>query len=148
MPNRGKLKGFEELSPNKTAYELFAHLHPGDKVAITTRFGGEHVEPYISAFKERGLNVRVIDGQSDTEDFCFLMSAQKELVGTSQSSFAIWAAFLGQMKHADLYFLLSPARTLANRHYHPFQWTHPNLKDRVFSSTYKSEEQDSIEAKE
>jgi hypothetical protein len=36
MPKVGKLKGFEELSPNKTVYELFAHLHPGDKVAITT----------------------------------------------------------------------------------------------------------------
>jgi hypothetical protein len=76
MPNRSKLKGFKELSPNKTAYELFAHLHPGDKVVIMTWFGGEHVQPYVSALIERGLNVHdMIDGQSDTEDFCFLMIA-------------------------------------------------------------------------
>jgi hypothetical protein len=101
MPNRGKLLGFEELSPNKTAYELFAHLRPGDKIAITTRFGGKHVEPYVSALNERGLNVRVVDGQSGTEDFCFLMSAQKELVGTSLSTFSRWAAYLGHMKRAN-----------------------------------------------
>ena len=84
----GKQKGFEKLSPNKTAYELFAHLEPSDKVVIMTRFGGKHVQPYVSALKERGLQVCVIEGQSDTQDFCFLMNAQKELVGPSHLAFS------------------------------------------------------------
>lgn len=148
MPKLGKQKGYEELSANKTAYELFAHLQPGDKVAITTRFGGIHVQPYVSALEERGLQVRVIEGQSDTQDFCFLMSAQKELVGPLHSTFATWAAFLGNMKLAHLYYVTSPARTKAKKSYSPYTWKRPVLKDRVFTNLYKSEEQDALEAKE
>jgi hypothetical protein len=146
MPRRGKSKGFEELSPNKTAYELFEHLNSSDKVAITTRFGGDDVEPYISALKARGLQVRVIENQTDTQDFCFLMTAQKELVGTLRSTFADWAVYLGDMKRANLYRVMSPdTRSIS---YPTFNWTHPDLKDRVFSETYKSREQDIWEANE
>jgi hypothetical protein len=144
MPTVGKRKGYEELSPNKTAFELCGHLKPGDKVAITTRYGGKHVEPYVSALRGRGLQVRVIEGQSGTEDFCFLMSAQKELVGSLLSTFMMWAAYLGDMKRANLYRVISSRRTPWPTNYTlpPFNWKHPNLKDRVFSTVHNSEEQD------
>lgn len=146
MPKVGKRLGFEELSPNKTAFELFGHLNPGDKVAITTRFGGKDVEPYVSALQGRGLQVRVIEGQSGTQDFCFLMSAQKELVGSLKSTFVTWAAYLGDMKRANLYRVISP--NTRTKSFSPFNWTHQRLKNRVFTSEYNSEEQDAWEAKE
>jgi hypothetical protein len=145
MPKVGKQLGFEELSPNKTAFELFGHLKPGNKVAITTRFGGKAVEPYVAALKGRGLQVRVIEGQSGTQDFCFLMSAQKELVGSSLSTFVMWAAYLGDMKRANLYRVMSPSSTPTSTA-SEFKWNHPDLKDRVFTKAYNSEEQDALEA--
>jgi hypothetical protein len=144
MPRAGKRLGFEELSPNKTAFELFGHLKSGDKVAITTRFGGKDVEPYVSALQRRGLQVRVIEGQSGTQDFCFLMSAQKELVGSSLSTFVMWAAYLGDMKHANLYRVMSPSSTHISTSLQ-FNWNHRDLKDRVFTTAYNSEEQDALE---
>ena len=144
MPKIGKIIGFEELSPNKTAYELFGHLNPGDKVAITTRFGDKDVEPYVSALQARELQVRVIEGQSGTQDFCFLMSAQKELVGSFLSTFVSWAAYLGDMKRANLYRVIGLNTPTDLRM--PFNWTHRRLKDRVFTFEYNSEEQDELEA--
>lgn len=146
MPRKGKVKGYEELSPNKTASDLFAHLNPGEKVAVTTRFGGDNVAPYVSALEERGLHVRVIENQTGTEDFCFLMSAEKELVGTLLSTFAAWAAYLGDMKRANLYRVESPNTRKIS--YASFNWTHAHLKGRVYSESYKSEEQYAWEANE
>lgn len=144
MPRRGKKLGFEELSPNKTATELFADLNSSDKIAIITRFGGDKVAPYVSALEQRGLQVRVIENQTGTQDFCFLMTAQKEIVGTSMSTFAQWAAYLGDMKRATLYHVQSPHSRPQPAT--PLTWTHPKLKDRVFTEVYKSEEQDALEA--
>lgn len=81
MGRNTKKKGFKELSPNQTAADLFGHLKPGEKVAIVTRFSAKQAKPYTDALEQRGLKVRVIEGQSGTEDFCFLMSAQKEIIG-------------------------------------------------------------------
>lgn len=146
MPRRGKRKGFEELSPNKTASELFAHLQRGEKVAITTRFGGEHVAPYVSALEQRGIDVRVISNQTGVQDFCFLLQSQKELLGTTMSTFAAWAAYLGDTKRVILYQVKGPN----TRQGMPssFNWTHPHLKDRVYLEVFKSEEQDELEANE
>jgi len=143
MPRKGKTKGYEELSPNKTASELFAHLQSNDKVAITTRFGGDAVAPYVSALEGRGLQVRVITNQTGTQDFCFLMTAQKELVGTLLSTFVDWAAYLGNMKRANLYRVVSPNTRAIS--YPTLNWTHSKLKDRVYTESFKSEEQDAWE---
>ena len=144
MPRKGKKRGFEELSPNKTAWELFGHLHRNDKIAITSRFGGDDVAPHVSALEERGLQVRVIENQTGTQDFCFLWSAKKELVGTRVSTFVDWAAFLGQAKRANLYRVVSPDTHATT--FPIFNWTHPKLQNRVYSDLYKSEEQDALEA--
>lgn len=117
-------------------------------MAITTRFGGKLVEPYVTALERRGLQVRVVEGQSGTEDFCFLLSAQKELVGTYKSTYVRWAAFLGEAKRANLYELFTPGNKGSNSDYSPFNWTHPDLKDRVFHEAFKSEEQEALEARQ
>lgn len=139
-----KTKGFEELSPNKTAHELFDHLHSGDKIAITTRFGGDRLIPYITALQQQGLQVRVIEKQSGPQDFCFMMSAKKELVGTFKSTFAAWAAYLGNMKRASLYVPTTP-NSVPRISISAFNWTHQSLKDRVYLEHYKTEEQDVVE---
>lgn len=138
-------KGFLELSPNKTANELFGHLKPGDKVVITTRMFKDDntVDAYVAALKQRGLQVRVISNQTDVEDFCFLMNAKKELVGSTKSTFAKFAAILGDMDRAELYQMKDPK----NRKYNPgfVNLTHPVLKKRLFFTTYKSENQSRLE---
>ena len=90
-PKRWRMR---ELNPNQTAFELFGHLNTGDKVAIMSRFGEEHMQPYVDAMKERGLKVRVVTGQTGVQDFCFLKSSTKEIVGTRKSTYFGWAALL------------------------------------------------------
>jgi hypothetical protein len=96
-------KGFEELNPNRTANELFGHLQPGDKVAITTRFHNAVTQAYVQQLQLRGLQVRTITGQSSEQDFCFLTKARKELVGNLVSTFTMFAGILGNAKIARLY---------------------------------------------
>lgn len=105
MPLLGAKLGFSELSPNKTAKELFQHLIPGSSVAITSRFTDSRSNPYLEAFHARGIHARIIQGQSLEQDFCFLLSAQQEFVGISMSSFATWAAYLGNASSVRLYTL-------------------------------------------
>jgi hypothetical protein len=96
------LKGYQELDPNSTAELLFANLRPGDKIAIVSRFA-DNVQPYVLALESRGLSVRVIRNQTSVQDFCFLQSTQRELVGAKMSTFVAWAAILGDAKQARLY---------------------------------------------
>lgn len=145
-PSRGRRMGFEELSPNKTADELFGHLQRGEKIAITTRFG-KHAQPYVSALERRGLKVRVISNQSDIEDFCFLMSAKKELVGTYKSTYVKWAALLGDMKRAELYDLRYPEREKRNCDFSGLNFTDQRLRNRIVVKQYNSEAQDELEAR-
>ena len=79
MPSAGKDLGFEELSPEKIANELFRDLVPGDKVAITTRIDDRRVQEVVSTLQKRGLVVRVIANQQDFQDFCFLITPSKLL---------------------------------------------------------------------
>lgn len=90
-----KQRGFRELGPQQVADGLFGRLKKGDKVAIISRFKNDSTQQYVKALKERGLQIRLISGQSPAEDFCFLKRAQKEMVGTEISSFFVWAAYLG-----------------------------------------------------
>ena len=81
MRRRWKSLGFEELSAQKIANELFAHLQPGDKVAIAShqRVGNtKPLEDVVDALEARGLSVRVTNHTSGVVDFCFLKEAQKE----------------------------------------------------------------------
>lgn len=147
-PSRGKRLGFEELSPNKTASDLFGHLNPGDKIAIVTRFGGKHAQPYVSALEARGLKVRLMVGQSAVEDFCFLMTAKKELVGTYKSTYVKWAALLGNMNRAELYDLRYPERKSRSSNLSHPNFTEPILQGRIVVKEYSSEAQDEVAARQ
>ena len=136
-------RGFEETTPNQTATLLFGHLKPGDKVAITTRFRDNvNTRAQVRALEARGLKVRVIAGQTDMQDFCFLSSTQKEFVGNARSTYVIWAAVLGNMEVARLYTLDSMGLRQqygANVHKHlSYEWTNTKLQYLRFE-TYKSE---------
>lgn len=96
------------MSPYKIAHELFRDSVAGDKVAILTRINDAVVSDIVDKLKKRGLQVRLISGQSAVEDWCFLKHAQKELVGGAMSTFVKWAAFLGNATRTRLYFLDSP----------------------------------------
>ena len=136
--------GFEETSANKTAYELFAHLNAGDKVAITSRFSNHGVQEYVEKFNERGIIVRVISDQSAEQDFCFLMSTTKEMVGMAMSTYAIWAGYLGNASSVRLYTVESSfrkARYGESWHF-SFNYSNPDLQRRYSFPGIKSELQE------
>jgi hypothetical protein len=137
MPRKGRRKGYEELSPNQTARQLFGHLGRGDKVAMTTRFDNAAL-PYVEALERRGIQVRVVSNQTDTQDFCFLMQAQKEIVGLARSTFFLWAGFLGNCSRVCAYSVDSPDRREAVPNvFDHYNWTHPELQSRVFFELYR-----------
>jgi hypothetical protein len=142
MPHHFKDLGFEELNPNRTANELFRNLKSGDKVAITSRFFSDPtVQTYVDALTSRGIQVRVIQGQTGVEDFCFLLSARKELVGCAVSTYAIWAGYLGNADKVRLYSLGTPARQpmgprFRRRFFRHFNWTSSKLQEKVLFEWY------------
>jgi hypothetical protein len=127
----------QEVSPNQTAFVLFGHLRAGDKVVITTRFNNARAKEHIDALKARGIQVRVVEGQTGIQDFCFLTKAQKELVGNFQSTFAFWAAILGKARKAFLYTLDSPSlrerfgTSAMDMDRFQYQWENDDLRNRV-----------------
>jgi hypothetical protein len=140
MPRRGKHLGYEELSPNQTARQLFGHLGGGDKVAIITRFDTSAARPYVEALERQGIQVRVVNNQTDTQDFCFLMQAQKEMVGLARSTFFLWAGFLGNCSRVRAYSVDSPARRRAVPNvFDHYNWTNPELQSRVFFELFKAD---------
>jgi len=134
----GSDSALEDVSPSQTVNVLLEHLRPGDKVSITTRTFNEHLQLHLDAMQARGLQVRVIQGQSGMQDFCFLLKAKKELIGNFQSTFFFWACVLGRAKIARLYTIDSPQRrercgnsTSIMKRRFLYPWTHPDLKDRL-----------------
>jgi hypothetical protein len=104
--------GFHEADPQQAANDLLGHLMEGDKIAIVTRFSGESAQSYVEAFEARGLKVRVVDGQDGPADFCFLMSARKEVVGLTRSSYFMWASYLGNATRVIAYSMASSNKGL------------------------------------
>jgi len=93
MPRKGKNAKYKELPPDRVANELLSHLNVGDKVVLLSRFT-KTLKPFVKLIQKRGLIVRTITGQSGIQDFCFLMSTTKELIGMFQSTYVFWAALL------------------------------------------------------
>jgi hypothetical protein len=138
LPKRWKSKGFEELSPNRTANELFPHLQPGAKVAIVSRFQTPHTLAYVDAFQERGLQVRTITKATGVQDFCFLLKTKRELAGSTRSTYCFWAALLGNATTNWLYSIASTSKYpnhLGNNNesssLFQYNWTHPEIRSRV-----------------
>lgn len=107
MPKVWESYGFHEVSPLQAANDVFGHLRDGDKIAIVTRFSRESALPYVEAFEQRGFKVRVIEGQDGPADFCFLMSAKKEIAGMMISTYLMWAGYLGNASRVIAYSLAS-----------------------------------------
>jgi hypothetical protein len=137
-------RGYQELSPNKTANLLMSHLVPGDKVAIVSRFP-EEVANYVAPLRARGLIVRVLNELNGPQSFCFLLSAEKEMVGYSMSTFALWAAYLGRATKAKVYSLRSPERLARYGEKYLFvnpNFTNPVLRSKMSFELYDSEAQE------
>jgi hypothetical protein len=123
--------GFKELGPRQTANDLLGHLRRGDKVAVVSRFSNTETQGYLTAMQERGLHVRLIEGQTAMQDFCFLLSARKELVGIAISTYFYWAARLSKATKVITYSLDIPS--LWSRRGISFfrhNYTHPTLAER------------------
>jgi hypothetical protein len=133
-------RGFEELDPQRVASELMGHLPAGQKIAMTTRFANEPiVEDYQRAMQARGFQVRIVANQTGVQDFCFLLRAQQELLGVAKSTYARWAAFLGDAARVQLYALDNVGSQEFIRQTMRFPWTNSEIKRRiqfpVFAST-------------
>lgn len=142
MPRRGIALGFEELSPRKISEELLRNLTAGDRVAITSRFVNKAVEDIVDSLSARGIRVRVVDGQSPEEDFCFLSKAEKELVGFAMSSYVRWAGILGNAALVRMYSVDSPATRRISQNL-TMRYANP-LLSRIRYERYNSEEMDEI----
>lgn len=136
------LKGYQELDPKTTAELLFANLRPGDKIAIVSRFT-DTVQPYVVALESRGLNVRVIRNQTSVQDFCFLQSTKRELVGGKMSTFVNWAAVLGDADRARLYAVNSSwTRKRGEGFFSHYTSSRKELRDRFVFETYRGRDDD------
>ena len=134
MPKKGKLKGFEELSPERVGTDLFGHLHRGDKVALTSRIQNLQTQEYVDALSARGLQVRLVTNQTGVEDFCFLASAKKELAGMTRSTYVGWAGILGNASKVWSYSIDSEDTRNAlgqNGTFLHHSWKNPLLRNRI-----------------
>jgi hypothetical protein len=95
-PKDYESKGMKELSPNRTSNDLLQHLNVGDKVAIISRYP-DKMSNFAALLQKRGLHVRTIVNQTGVQDFCFLKSATKEVIGGRKSTFFLIAAFLNAL---------------------------------------------------
>ncbi len=124
-------------------------------MAITSKHSNNDssVQRIVQALEEeRGLKVRVIKNQFDFQDFCFLMKAQKELVGMVRSPYVKWASYLSDAKIIRWYVLdnnrnpglLRAGHTLGSSsdvlEEFNYSWTHPDLQSRIRLELYQSEE--------
>jgi len=133
MPRRGKLYGFEELSPNQTATELFESCAINSKIAIISRIP-QGLGNYQIALQAKGYNTRIVDGQSGIEDFCLLLKAEQEIIGVSSSTFVLYAGILGNSSQVRLYSLDSPSRRgfkSLTKFFPHFSFTNQQLKHRI-----------------
>lgn len=131
MPRVGKQPKFTELDPEKTANVLLSHLQPGDKVVLLGRFQSA-LEPYKEALEKRSISVRTITGQSGVQDFCFLMSTTKEIVGMISSTYAFWASLLSTSVKKVILYRTSTFRNMENA----WMPKTPMFNDRVLKSTF------------
>lgn len=145
---RAYTMGFAELSPTKVATEVFPPTHRTKHIYIATRIYNQMARNYEEALLVSAPNrtVSIVRDQTGVQDFCFLSRTHHELVGNARSTYVLWAALLSQtVGKARLYHV----NTAGLRERHPNFWerftynfTHPDLKDRIQFELYQSEEFD------
>ncbi|KAL7555460.1 hypothetical protein ACA910_020187 [Epithemia clementina (nom. ined.)] len=136
---KGKTTIYEEANPYTMANRLLSHLQPDhDKVVLLGptapgRFRNNatavwhELQAHAHALQRRSIATRIInhtdsdiinnnsssstssDALVDMRDFCFLLRAQRELVGLETSTFVYWAAILGQAQSVRLYTIVPRA---------------------------------------
>lgn len=132
-------RGFEELELDRVVPLLMGHLQPGQKVAMTTRFANEPVvEEYVQAMRQHQLQVRVVTNQTGVQDFCFLLRAQQELLGVAKSTYARWAAYLGDAKRVQLYALNNPGSQEFIEQTMRYPWKNSELRQRIHYPVFPS----------
>lgn len=140
-----KSRGFEELDPQRVATQLMGHLKRKQKVAMTTRFDTEPiVEEYRSAMEEQGFQVRVVTNQTGVQDFCFLLRARQELLGVAKSTYARWAAYLGDAERVQLYALDNVGSKDFTEQTMRFPWTNPEFRRRIHFPVFASMDEHEI----
>ena len=92
-----------------------------------------------------GLDARLIETSNGEQSFCFLMSGQNEIIGTSKSSFVRWASYLGNASKARIYSLRSPERLARRMGKISFNHNNSDLMRKFSYESYTSEEQDLID---
>ena len=142
MPIFATILGFDELSPNKTVTEVLKDHHPGDEIAVLSRFASLG-QKYVDAMRSKGLDARLVETTSGEQSFCFLMSGRNEIIGVAKSTFMMWASYLGNASHARIYSMKTPGRIrlFGDRIHIRYNFTHPKLKERLSFELYDSEEQ-------
>ena len=144
-------QGFHLMDANQTAHELLKDLPAGHRIAVVApHFGDERdnkVLDYQTALKAKGLTVRMIRGQSSTQDFCFLRRTQTELIGAKTSTYALWAGLLGNATRVRLYVMDSKwtrnaKSSLKGKILEHYQWKRNDLLDRIRFETYKGDDGD------
>mmetsp|Transcript_26495 Transcript_26495/g.37616 ORF Transcript_26495/g.37616 Transcript_26495/m.37616 type:complete len:159 (+) Transcript_26495:53-529(+) len=137
------MMGFEDLSPQQLADDAFGHLREGDNISFTMRGNNiESVQPYIDVFEKRKIRVRVVKNQNDLQDFCYLMSAEKEYLAYTVSTFGVWAGWLGNASKVRLYTIQSSKRVKrwGDNWNLTFDLSNPVVRDRIHFEVYKTAE--------
>lgn len=149
MPRRAKQKGFQELDPNQTITDLFTKEEEDDdnnrlfanntkRIVFTTRRNNEDARAFVDAFQQMGWSARIQENQTGIEDFCFLWHAKRDLVGTSRSTFFLWAGLLGNAARVRCYSMnTTETRTtlVGDNIFWGHQFKRKELKDRFRFST-------------
>lgn len=144
-------QGFHLMDANQTAHKLLKNLPVGHRIALVApHFGDERdnkVLDYQTALKAKGLSVRMMQGQSSTQDFCFLRRTHTELIGAKTSTYAIWAGLLGNATRVRLYVMDSKwtrnaKSSLKGKILEHYQWKRKDLLDRIRFETYKGDDSD------
>ena len=146
IPKGGKERGFEELSPNKTVKELLKNHLQGDKIAVLSRFPS-FGQLYVDQMILSGLDARLVETSNGEQSFCFLMSGQTEIIGSTKSTYMTWASYLGNASKVRLYSLRSPERVAlyGGNASVEYNFTHPILGRKISFESYSSEEQEQID---
>ncbi len=125
-----RTRGYQELDANRISSEVLGHLKEGDKLALVGRnlkvdAQNNKTEAYgiVSALQAKNLTIRFSPGTDDMEDFCFLKNAKKELIGSSRSTYCVFAAYLG-----------GPSNQLTRL----YQFISPEMKGKPHLQTFRS----------
>ena len=110
-------------------------------MAITTRIHDNATERCAIAFREKGINARIVSNQTGIEDYCFLTRSEKETIGGVVSTFSRWAMILSPAKSTTFYVsdkMIYGQKTKRwdvdpgySMEVYSYNFTHPRMQSRV-----------------